>query len=79
MTYRVYSTPEKVYIERPKGCVARLCNLSAEFFEHQINILDCSFERFQEEAKLHNYIVEECHRPDWAKNEFHNKTLPLSL
>lgn len=67
MNYRVYSTPEKVYIDKPKGCVARLCNLSAEFFEDMTQILDCSFERFQEEAKTRNYVVEESHRPEWAR------------
>ena len=66
----VYSTQEKVYIGGPKGCIARLCALSAEFYinpEHPEFFENCSFEKFQEEAKRHGYTVEEKHRPQWAK------------
>jgi hypothetical protein len=65
----VYSTREKVYIEGLKGCIARLCILSAEFYidpEHIDLFENCSFEKFQEEAKRRGFAVEEKHRPQWA-------------
>lgn len=61
---RVYSTDEKVYIEGPRGCIARLCALSAEFYyPRQVVIPGCTFERFQAEALTRGYKVTESHRP----------------
>ena len=60
----VYATEEKVYIQGTKGCIARLCIFSAEFYtEH------CSFEEFQEETKLLGFSVREKHRPKWAQRK----------
>jgi hypothetical protein len=67
----VYSTREKVYIgESSKGCIARFCALSAEFFEGPDSpkvFENCSFEKFLKEARQRGYAVKEKHRPSWAK------------
>jgi hypothetical protein len=65
--YRTYSTDEKVYIESAKGCLARLCNLSAEFYETNTWIDKCSFKQFQEEALKRGFVVEDKHCPRWAR------------
>jgi hypothetical protein len=65
--YRVISTPEKVYIETPQGCVARLCELSAEFDNMKTVIYDCSFKTFQNEAYKRGYEVSDKHKPVWAR------------
>lgn len=65
--YRVYSTPEKVYIEDKRGCVARFCNLSAEFFYEMVWIKRCTFKQFQEEALKRGFVVGNKHCPEWAK------------
>jgi hypothetical protein len=66
-TYEVHSTREKVYIETSQGCFARLCKVSAEFDYFETWIPDCTFEQFQEEAKRRHFVVEDKHRPEWAK------------
>jgi hypothetical protein len=61
---RVFNTDEKVYIEGPRGCIARLCITSAEFYYPRMTIIGkCSFEQFQEEAKKRGYTVPEKNRP----------------
>jgi hypothetical protein len=66
-TYYVHSTDEKVYIESAKGCLARLCNLSAEFYQDNIWIDKCTFKQFQEEALKRGFVIEDKHCPEWAK------------
>jgi hypothetical protein len=67
-TYRVHSTGEKVYIESPsKGCLARLCVISAEFFQTNTWINKCTFKQFQEEALKRGFVVEDKYCPEWAK------------
>ncbi|MDD5649833.1 MAG: hypothetical protein PHF86_05335 [Candidatus Nanoarchaeia archaeon] len=66
--YNVYATKEKVYIEKKTGCAARLCSISAEFYdsnEKQEIILECSFKKFQEKAMSRGYIVLDKFRPAW--------------
>jgi hypothetical protein len=67
--YEVHSTIEKVYIEGKKGCIARLCVVSAEFYEPFSFIVNCSFKRFQEEALKFGYVVDDKHRPPWDKKK----------
>lgn len=70
LTYYVHSTTEKVYIEKKHGCVARLCVVSAEFYdsnESQEVIKDCSFEEFKKKALERGYVVEDRHQPKWSK------------
>jgi hypothetical protein len=66
MNYSVYSTDEKIYIEDSRGCVARFCKLSAEFFYTYDWITDCTFKRFQEEALKRGFVVEDKYHPKWA-------------
>jgi hypothetical protein len=66
--YYVHSTVEKVYVEGKKGCVARLCKISAEFYndiEVAEVIMPCSFEKFKREALKRGYHIEDKHRPPW--------------
>jgi hypothetical protein len=73
--YRVHSTDEKVYIESAKGCLARFCNVSAEFYKtisteiyQTYTWIDkCTFKEFQEEALKRGFVVEDKHCPEWAK------------
>jgi hypothetical protein len=65
--YNVYATPEKVYIEDRRGCVARLCKVSAEFFFEQVWIENCTFKKFQEEAFKRGYEIRNELCPVWAK------------
>jgi hypothetical protein len=65
--YRVYSTEEKVYIESSEGCLARFCNLSAEFSQTTTWIEKCTFKQFQEEALKRGFVVKDKYCPEWAK------------
>jgi hypothetical protein len=65
MRYYVHSTKEKVYIEGLKGCEARLCAISGEFFYPLEVIYNCSFKKFQEMALSKGYIISDKHRPLW--------------
>lgn len=69
MSYDVSATKEKVYIHNERGCVARLCEVSAEFFGEDgtsVETIDkCSFEKFQKEALRRGYKVKDYLRPNW--------------
>lgn len=68
--YEVHSNSEKVYIEGPPGCVARLCKVSGEFFYSPFQVVhNCSFKEFQRIALERGYVIEDRHRPKWDKNE----------
>lgn len=65
--YRVYLTDEKVYIEDFRGCIARFCRLSAEFFYTYTWIDKCTFKQFQIESLKRGFAVEDKYCPEWAK------------
>lgn len=71
--YTVESNPQKVYVHDQRGmCVARLCQLSAEYVtslgENRFNaVLGSSFEKFQEECQRRfGVYIDDEHRPNWA-------------
>ncbi len=67
MNYVKY-TNEKIYVESPESCIARLCKISAEFYYDRAIIMGCTFDQFKEKVEKDLKVkIDKKKAPDWCK------------